>query len=111
MELDKLHYKTAISCVIEGEARGADTLARAWAHSMKIRVEPFPADWKKYGKAAGFMRNQKMLDDGRPDLVVAFWDGKSRGTEMMIELAKRMRIAVKVIEIPVPQMRSSNAST
>ena len=81
--------------MINGCARGADTLALDWAERHGITVHKFPADWDKHGKRAGYIRNQQMLDEGKPDLVVAFPGGK--GTAMMIQLAKKA--GVKVIEI------------
>lgn len=73
------------SLVIHGGARGADTLAGRWASMEKIKVHVFPANWKRDGKAAGPIRNQRMLDEGAPDLVVAFPGG--RGTADMVRRA------------------------
>lgn len=71
--------------VIQGEARGADTLAKLWANFMKVPVVSFPADWKKYGNRAGPVRNLQMIEEGKPDLVVAFRGGA--GTTNMIKQA------------------------
>ena len=60
------------SLVIQGEARGADSLARDVAQNLGIEVLPFPANWEKYGRAAGPIRNKQMLDEGDPDGVLAF---------------------------------------
>jgi len=117
--LDKLlsveaSYDSYIKTVIHGGARGADTLAgiatkemcgyKADANHTQAQVDDntpavlvFPANWNKYGRAAGAIRNQQMLTEGRPDLVLAFWDQKSRGTKHMIELAKRAGVPVEVI--------------
>lgn len=86
--------------VIEGEAAGADTLARLEAERRGIRVLDFPADWDIYGRAAGPIRNRQMLDQGRPDLVVAFHSdlGASKGTRHMVELARKYGVPVVVIE-------------
>lgn len=73
--LDKLHAERGISVIIEGEQRGADILGREWAKSRGVLHLPFPADWKKYRGAAGPIRNRRMLDEGRPDGVVAFPGG------------------------------------
>ena len=59
--------------VIHGGARGVDRLAGRAAVRLGIPVEVYPADWDKYGRSAGFVRNQEMLTVGRPDLVLAFW--------------------------------------
>ena len=86
-----------ITEIIEGEARGADALSRRYAEHHGIPVRAFPADWKTYGKRAGYIRNSAMLSEGKPDCVVAFPGGK--GTEMMIKLAKKAGIEVRIIEI------------
>jgi hypothetical protein len=72
--------------LIEGGAKGADLLAKRWAIKNNIEVKTFEADWNKYGKRAGFIRNSQMLKEGKPDLVIAFPGGK--GTDMMVGLAK-----------------------
>ena len=79
--------RTAI--IIHGGARGADSLAGNLATSLKMKVIKFPAEWDKYGKAAGVLRNQQMLDDGHPDLVVYFHKDieNSKGTKDMIKRA------------------------
>jgi putative aminopeptidase FrvX len=84
--------------VIEGEAAGADSLAREVAEDYLIAVQPFPADWKKYGRAAGPIRNTQMLKEGQPEMVVAFHDDitTSKGTKNMVEQAKKAGIQVYV---------------
>ncbi len=79
------------SVVIEGEAKGADTLARLSAESMGIMVEKYPADWNTYGKAAGPIRNSQMLREGKPDVIVGFHYNidESRGTRDMLTRAKK----------------------
>ena len=76
--------------VIEGEARGADSIARDEALRAGMKVIRFPADWSKYHKAAGAIRNKQMLVDGKPDLVLAFHNdiAHSKGTALMLKLAK-----------------------
>ena len=81
--------------VISGGARGADTMAEDWAKARGIECVVFHADWAKYGRAAGPIRNQQMLDEGRPTLVVAFPDG--RGTADMVRRARSA--GVEVIEV------------
>jgi len=88
-----------ISCVVEGEARGADTLAREYAERHGLDVLPFPALWDKHGRAAGPIRNHQMLTEGRPDLVVAFLAPNSRGTKHMIEIAQKAGVEVRIIDI------------
>lgn len=81
-----------ITLLIEGGARGADHMAREFAEWSGIPIKTFEADWDAYGKAAGPRRNQQMLDEGKPDLVVAFEGG--RGTANMIEQAKAAGVRV-----------------
>lgn len=78
--------------IIHGAASGADSMAHAWATAFKHKIESFPADWKQYGKRAGYIRNSQMLKEGKPDLVVAFPGGK--GTQMMINLAEAAGVPV-----------------
>jgi Protein of unknown function (DUF2493). len=96
LTLDGLRSIYTITDVIEGEARGADTLARLWAESHGLSVHPFPADWKKHGKAAGYIRNRQMLDEGKPELIVAFSKDilTSSGTHNMICLGNKARVPV-----------------
>ena len=91
----ELGHIEGITCVISGCARGADTLAIEWAGDNNVTVAPFPADWKTHGKAAGHIRNQQMIDKGKPDLVVAFPGG--RGTADMVARAQKAGIQVKTI--------------
>lgn len=71
--------------VVCGKARGADTLGEQYAKERGYLVDYYPADWERYGKSAGFIRNEQMAQ--RADALVAFWDCKSRGTKNMIDLA------------------------
>jgi hypothetical protein len=73
--------------VVSGTARGADRAGEEWAIANQIPVRRFPADWNRYGKSAGPRRNEEMANYA--DALVAFWDGKSKGTKHMIETAKR----------------------
>ena len=77
--------------VIEGEAKGADTLARVVAESMNLFVEKYPADWERYGLAAGPIRTSQMLIEGKPDVVIGFNNDikKSKGTKHMLGIASR----------------------
>lgn len=90
--LDEIHRVRPIGCVIEGDARGADRMAGYWARKKRIDNLKFRAEWKVYGKAAGAIRNQKMLETGNPDLVIAFPGG--RGTADMVKRATMAGIEV-----------------
>lgn len=79
--------------LIQGGASGVDTCARTYAISHDLPYTEYPAQWGKYSKSAGFIRNKQMLDEGKPDLVVAFPGG--RGTKMMIELAQKAGVPVR----------------
>ena len=75
--------------IMSGGAKGADSLAFQYAENHRIEMRVFPAEWIKYGKSAGFIRNQMMVDNC--DMVLAFWDGKSRGTADTIAKAKKAK--------------------
>jgi hypothetical protein len=81
--------------LINGTARGADRLCAAVAHEIGMHVVDMPADWDKYGRGAGFIRNAAMLDE-QPDLVLAFWDGSSKGTKHTIDEARKRGLNVCV---------------
>lgn len=93
--LDAYHKANQIGVVIEGDARGADRMAGYWARKNKIDLLIFPAQWKTYGKAAGPIRNQQMLDEGKPDVVIAF--AGNTGTADMVERANAA--GIEVIEV------------
>jgi len=82
--------------VIHGCARGADSIAGMLAKQRGLEVLEFPAQWTKYGKAAGPIRNKQMLDEGKPDKVYAFYANKkkSRGTANMVKQAKAAGVPV-----------------
>ena len=99
-----------IVCVIHGLATGADHEGMIWAQMMAtarpyVRHAPFRADWRRLGKAAGPLRNQRMLDEGRPNLVVAFPGGV--GTADMVRRARAA--GVEVIEV-APRRRKGGAN-
>lgn len=92
--------------IIEGEARGADRSAASWAEDgprcgcgCSVELERYPACWDKHGRAAGPIRNKRMLDEGKPDVVLAFHDNlaESRGTEDMVTRAKRAGVPVYIV--------------
>lgn len=97
--LYELNEETKITDIIHGCASGADMLADQYAIYQSHRVWRYPADWDKYGKGAGPIRNKQMLDEGKPDLVVAFLAPNSKGTKNMIEQATKANVPVKVINI------------
>lgn len=90
------HFGHIVPTIIEGGATGADFLARVYAKYYNLPHEQFPTDWKTHGKAAGAIRNQQMLDQGKPDVVVAF--PGSNGTADMVRRAKNAGIKVYEVE-------------
>lgn len=85
--------------IIEGNAKGVDQMAGKWAEAWGIDLKVFPALWRRYGRIAGRIRNNQMLAEGKPDLVIAFHDDleNSRGTKDMVRRAKKAGIPVEVI--------------
>lgn len=81
--------------VVSGTARGADTLGEQYARERGFQLRRFPADWDKDGKKAGMLRNYRMADNA--DALIAFWDGASRGTANMIDIARKKNLPVRVI--------------
>ncbi len=96
--LRELSALKGVEVVIEGVAPGADTFARKAAEQLSIPVLPFPADWERYGRVAGPIRNQRMLDEGKPNLVLAFTDGlnTSGGTADMVARARGVGLQARV---------------
>ncbi len=82
------------SVIISGGARGVDALGEQWAKSVGIPVEVYPAEWGKYGRKAGTMRNVHMGNVATA--LIAVWDGKSPGTKHMIQFARRHGLKVYV---------------
>lgn len=95
-ELDSIfkQYHDDIT-IISGAARGADTLAVAYAVRHSMNFIKMPADWDTYGKSAGYRRNEDMAKFS--DVVVAFWDGKSKGTKHMIDIAKSRNMPLHIV--------------
>ena len=92
---DKFFARKTPTMILCGEARGADTLGRRYAEEHGIAVGSFPAEWGKYGRAAGILRNQEMLKHA--DALVAFWDERSSGTRNMIDIACEKGIPVRIV--------------
>lgn len=80
--------------VISGAAKGADTLGEQWAKENSIPCERFPADWNKYGRKAGYIRNVQMAEVAEG--LIALWDGESRGTKHMIDIANKKGLKVYI---------------
>lgn len=81
--------------IISGGARGADDLGERYAEQKGYEIDRFPANWGKYGKGAGHIRNKQMAEHA--DGLMLFWDGKSRGSKNMLEIAKNLGLKVRII--------------
>lgn len=99
------YFNGAGDVLIHGMARGADQLSERIVvdlfHDLGNipAIERYPADWERYGKSAGPIRNGQMLEKGKPDLVIAFRGPNSRGTQNMIDQATKAGVPVKIVEI------------
>ena len=82
-ELDK--YKNHMSVILSGHANGVDKIGEKYAKDNGIKLEVYPADWKRYGRSAGYIRNAEIVQ--KADGLIAFWDGESKGTEHVIKEA------------------------
>ena len=91
----KLNTLENITSIISGGAKGADSLAEQYALQHSIDVVVIKPDWKRYNRGAGLVRNKEIVD--MADLVVAFWNGKSKGTLDVIEYSKKQ--TVKLITV------------
>lgn len=81
--------------IVSGRARGADRLGERYAKENNYSIKYFPANWDKYGKSAGYRRNAEMAEYAYA--LIAFWDGKSKGTKHMIDLANKNKLNVSLI--------------
>jgi hypothetical protein len=96
------------SAIVSGGARGADKYGENWAEEQSINVYRYLADWEKYGKRAGPLRNKLMSENAEG--LIAIWDGKSRGTCNMIELAKENGLRVFIFRTDVDMIEEYSAS-
>ena len=92
----------SVSKVVSGGARGADALGERWAIENNILIKRFPADWNKYGKRAGILRNESMAQYA--DGLLAFHDGIGRGTANMIMNAQKYNLFVHVVSTDDKQL-------
>lgn len=83
--------------IVSGHAKGVDQLGERFACENKLKTIVFPAEWKKYGRAAGPLRNKIMANNA--DALIAFWDGESRGTGNMIQLAQDKGLKLFLVQI------------
>lgn len=81
--------------IVSGGARGADKMGEFYANEKNFDVRVFPADWDQFGKSAGFMRNKQMAEYA--NMLICFWDGQSKGTQHMINLAQQNGLETHII--------------
>jgi hypothetical protein len=90
--------KLEITEIVSGKAHGADTLGEQYAKEKGIPVKEFPADWDKFGKSAGYIRNEQMAKYA--DWLIAFWRPDCKGTTNMIKIMRDLKKPSQVFEIP-----------
>ena len=101
LTLDRLHAQRGIGLIIQGGASGADYLGHRWAEERHLASVEYSADWNTHGRAAGPLRNARMIAEGKPDIVIAFKGG--RGTADMIRKAEAAGIeAVRPLPASLP---------
>lgn len=93
-------HKNEITEVVSGGAAGADSLGEMYAIENNISIKVFNADWNKHGRAAGPMRNKQMADYA--DVLIAVWDGQSKGTKNMIDQMNKLNKPVFIVWIGEP---------
>jgi hypothetical protein len=84
-----------ITLLVSGGAKGADTLGERYAKEHNIETKIFLPDWEKYGKKAGFLRNTDIINEA--ELIIAFWDGQSKGTKDSIDKAFKSEKKILII--------------
>ena len=95
--MDICPFKNEITEVVSGGARGVDLMGERWAKDNDILIKKFPANWEKYGKAAGFIRNREMLD--YIEVAIIVWDGQSSGTKDMIFILGSKKLTYPVYQV------------
>lgn len=83
--------------IVTGDALGVDSIADGYAKEMGYDRVIFPPNWKKFGRSAGPIRNEKMANYA--EALIAFWDGKSAGTKNMIKMAESYKLKIHIVEI------------
>lgn len=85
--------------IVSGTAKGADKLGEEYAKLRGYRIAYFPADWASYGKRGGYLRNQQMANyAGTDGALILFWDGQSKGSKHMLDIAKSKKMHVRVVK-------------
>lgn len=90
------NVKDKITLIVSGGAIGADSLGAQFALENNIQTKIFIPDWETYGRSAGYIRNKAIVEES--DIIIAFWDGKSKGTQHSFKLAKSLNKRIKIIK-------------
>lgn len=98
--LDGLHWE--VSVLLCGCARGADTIGREWAEENKVPIELYPANWERFGRRAGYRRNEEMSE--RAEALIALWNGISKGTAHMIQISNKKGLPIRVLNVKTGEM-------
>ena len=106
---DRAPHNIHITEVVSGCARGVDKMGEEFAAAHSIPIRYFPAAWNTFGKSAGYLRNQRMARYA--EALIAVWDGESRGTKHMIDLAKRHGLKVYVYITPATPLKAPRKVT
>ena len=93
--IKKLSWKPTM--IISGGCRGIDRFGEIWAVNNNISYDVFPPDWDRYGKKAGYLRNVEMSKHA--DALLAIWDGESKGTKHMIDIATKANLKVYIYKV------------
>ena len=105
--LDKLViFRSDFTEIVSGTARGADKLGERYAQEHNLAIKRFPADWEKYGKAAGHIRNRQMAEYA--DACVVFWDGQSKGSANMVKVALELKLPLVIVNYQSRKYRLVN---
>lgn len=84
--------------IISGCARGTDKLGEVYAAYHRYKIKRFPADWERFGKAGGYIRNKQMAKYASPNGgLICFWDGRSKGSKHMIDLAEKYKLLIRIV--------------
>jgi hypothetical protein len=95
-KINELYDIQNITTIISGGAIGADKLAEKFAKDNNIKIELYLPDWNRYGKSAGYIRNKLIIENC--DEVIAFWNGKSPGTKLSIDIAEKLKKIIHIIK-------------
>ena len=98
--LNKIYKYNNITKIVSGGAKGPDSLGAEWAKQNNIELKEHLPDWDKYGKSAGFRRNSLIVDDS--DVILAFWNGESKGTKNTMDTAiKKNKKVYRVVDCKI----------